>query len=171
MAIEETSPSEISARSATGSHEPRKADSKAQPRSKLRGGGEIAGGSEPRGSSLRSLRQQRVHDWVVHKLGQRLAGEHRWDGVQVCANPGAAHVRSVQGLWPDLVLEDESGTTLGIYEVETADSVCLAHAEAEWLELSDLGVPFYLVVPAEVEWVAKQILSHLALRPTRLFLY
>ena len=150
---------------------PRQAERESSRPSDSRGGGSESGGSESGAASLRSLRQQRVHDWVVHKLGQRLAREHRWDGVQVCANPGSAHVRSVQGAWPDLVVVDDSGSVVAVYEVETPDSVCLAHAEAEWVELSHLGVPFYLVVPAEVEWVAKQILTHLTLHPKQLLLY
>lgn len=98
----------------------------------------------------RPIREQLEHDRIIRQLQARYKRRH-----EVAVNPGAEQNQSVivgeLAVYPDLVLysPDRAHRLEGTVEVETAESVHLLEARAEWGVFSKLNVPFHLYVPAQ----------------------
>jgi len=95
-------------------------------------------------------------------------------------NPGAQENAAVpypteagQALaYPDIVAHEKFTKKLAaVGEVETADTVTDAEAEAEWALFAQLAPRFFLYVPAELEPEARDLLRRRRIRPEGLFLY
>ncbi len=106
----------------------------------------------------RPIREQLEHDRVIRQLQQRYKRKH-----EVVINPGAEQTESVTAgslvLFPDLVLFSPGRVRKleGTVEVETAESVHLLEARAQWAVLSRLSVPFHLYIPPQMVDTARRI--------------
>ncbi len=106
----------------------------------------------------RPIREQLEHDRVIRQLQQRYKRKH-----EVVINPGAQQTESVTAgslvLFPDLVLFSPGRVRKleGTVEVETAESVHLLEARAQWAVLCRLSVPFHLYIPPQMVDTARRI--------------
>lgn len=106
----------------------------------------------------RPIREQLEHDRVIRQLQQRYKRKH-----EVVINPGAEQAESVTAgslvLFPDLVLFSSGRVRKleGTVEVETAESVHLLEARAQWAVLCRLSVPFHLYIPPQMLDTARRI--------------
>jgi hypothetical protein len=124
----------------------------------------------------RDEKNQQEHDTLLEMISRKIKIP-TWTLV---TNPGqqenaavAYPTASGQALaYPDIVVHEKFTKKLAaVGEVETADSVTAAEAEAEWALFTSLAPRFFLYVPAELAPEAKDLLRRYRIRPEGLFLY
>lgn len=81
----------------------------------------------------------------------------------------AGRARSGEALYPDIVVYAEPRKDVQmVAEVESASSLTYDEALRAWLPLSELGVPFYLYVPAGTVPTVQRILKRVGIRGCQL---
>lgn len=109
------------------------------------------------GVSIREVKAQNLHDYVVNTAATRL-DRAKYD---VYTNPGTQKNIVIGGQYPDVVVTPKGVNTVQfVIEVETQDSVNDSEAVGQWKPYSELGSTFYLLVPH----VSLQIAQNLCLR-------
>src|SRR5215212_11596651 len=118
----------------------------------------------------RDEKNQQEHDTLLEMISRKITIP-QW---RLVTNPGAQQNAAVpyptsagQALaYPDIVAHEKFTKKLAaVGEVETADSVTAAEAEAEWALYTSLAPRFFLYVPAELAPEAKDILRRFRIRP------
>jgi len=99
----------------------------------------------------RSADEQILHDWVVRIIQARYSRIYS----EVHINPSEEKNYEFKGNFPDAVFINY-GQVVQIIEVETNDTVILDSVE-KWRELSDLGAKLVLLVPKDVQNVARDL--------------
>lgn len=124
----------------------------------------------------RDEKNQQEHDTLLEMISRKIKIP-TWTLV---TNPGAQENAGVpyptasgQALaYPDIVAHEKFTKKLAaVGEVETAESVTAAEAEAEWALYTSLAPRFFLYVPAELTPEAKDLLRRFRIRPEGLFQY
>lgn len=99
----------------------------------------------------RSTDEQFLHDWVIRKVQEKYSKLYS----EVHINPGDEKNYEHNGSYPDIVVINY-GQTVQIVEVETTETINNERA-AKWKNLSGLGVKLSLLVPKEMQSVARDI--------------
>lgn len=99
----------------------------------------------------RSRDEQFLHDWVIGKIGEKYSKLYK----EVHTNPGKEKNFELKGYYPDVVFVNYGQIVL-VAEVETKETINEEEAE-EWKDLSNLGVQLVLVVPKEMQNMAREI--------------
>jgi hypothetical protein len=124
----------------------------------------------------RDEKNQQEHDTLLEMISRKI----KIPTWTLATNPGAQENAAVAyptaagqaRAYPDIVAHEKFTKKLAaVGEVETAESVTAAEAEAEWALYTSLAPRFFLYVPAELAPEAKDILRRFRIRPEGLFLY
>lgn len=99
----------------------------------------------------RSTDEQFLHDWVIRKAQQKYS--RLYSDVHI--NPGDEKNFEHKGKYPDAVIVNY-GQVVQIVEVETKETITEDRVP-KWKDLSELGVKLSLVVPKELQGVARDI--------------
>jgi hypothetical protein len=99
----------------------------------------------------RTADEQFLHDWVIRKLKEKYSRIYK----EVHINPGDERNYEVKGHYPDAVCVNYGQIVL-IIEVETKDTVNETEL-GQWKEMSQLGVQLVVLVPKELQGVARDI--------------
>ncbi|MGB7291844.1 MAG: hypothetical protein WBD99_06715 [Thermodesulfobacteriota bacterium] len=99
----------------------------------------------------RTADEQFLHDWVIRKLQEKYSRIYK----EVHINPGDEQNYEVKGHYPDAVCVNY-GQIVMIIEVETKDTVNETEL-GQWKEMSQLGVQLVVLVPKELQVVARDI--------------
>jgi len=105
----------------------------------------------------RDEQNQSIHDGEIRNL----ANELRDKGFKVFTNPGTSKEnpikRNKRQLWPDIIVVENNRAT-HIYEVEAEDTVT-AGSVAQWKDYAAGASDFYLVVPENSYYDAKNLVT------------
>jgi hypothetical protein len=99
----------------------------------------------------RSKDEQFLHDWVLRKIKEKYSRLYK----EVHTNPGDEKNFELKGYYPDVVFVNYGQIVL-IAEVETQETINEEEVK-EWRELSNLGAQLVLLVPKEMQNVARDI--------------
>ncbi|GIW46468.1 MAG: hypothetical protein KatS3mg078_0345 [Deltaproteobacteria bacterium] len=99
----------------------------------------------------RSKNEQLLHDWVIERLKEKYSRMYK----EIHVNPGNEKNFEFKGHYPDAVFVNY-GQVILIVEVETQETINAEEAQ-EWKELSELGVQLVLLVPRELQNLAREI--------------
>ena len=99
----------------------------------------------------RSKDEQFLHDWVINKVKEKYSKLYK----EVQTNPGEEKNFEFKGSYPDVVFVNYGQVVL-IAEVETENTINEEEVN-EWKELSNLGVQLVLLVPKELQNMARDI--------------
>jgi len=118
---------------------------------------------------VRPVREQLEHDRLIRFLQTK----YKRKG-ELAINVGDEQVAPVKlgtnTFYPDLVLTDGK-KTVGIVEVESAESVNHLEAMAQWVHFAKARVPFHLYVPMQAFEVARRLCDAHRARVTELWTY
>ena len=99
----------------------------------------------------RSTDEQFLHDWVIRKVREKYSRLYS----EVHINPGPEKKFEHGGKNPDAVLVNY-GLVVQIVEVETRETINNGRV-GKWKELSELGVKLSLLVPKDMQGIARDI--------------
>jgi len=99
----------------------------------------------------RSANEQILHDWVIRTIQARYSRIYS----EVHINPSDEKNFEFKGKYPDAVFVNY-GQVVQIIEVETNDTIILDSVE-KWRGLSDLGAKLVLLVPKDVQNIARDL--------------
>ncbi len=100
---------------------------------------------------VRSANEQILHDWVIRTIQARYSRNYS----EVNINPSDEKNYEFKGNFPDAVFINY-GQVVQIIEVETNHTVIQDSVE-KWRGLSDLGAKLVLLVPKDVQNIARDL--------------
>lgn len=102
--------------------------------------------------ALRPMDEQGEHDQVIK------ASAATYQGKDVRTNPNGEQNFAVKGVYPDIVVMDNSGNLIKLEEIETGSSVNVNESK-QWKEYASFGIPMNLVVPKDLMKTAKELIA------------